>query len=114
MKTTSVHMEKGKNMELIDKDVLLERFAELEATALDVCERYMHDEDQTMWKMWSIILTERTSYKYDVLDAPTVDAVPVIRCGACLKKRICLLYRETNDENGFCAWGARMDDHGTD
>lgn len=36
-----------------------------------------------------------------------VDAVPVIRCGVCLKKRHCILYRETNDGNGFCAWGER-------
>lgn len=38
-------------------------------------------------------------------DEPIVDAVPVVRCGKCLKKRLCILYRETNDENGFCAWG---------
>ena len=36
---------------------------------------------------------------------PSVDAVPVIRCRVCLKKRLCSLYRETHDENGFCAWG---------
>lgn len=40
---------------------------------------------------------------------PTIDAVPVIRCGDCLKKRICLLYRETNDNYGFCAWAKRKD-----
>ena len=41
---------------------------------------------------------------------PSVDAVPVIRCGVCLKKRICSLYRETHDENGFCAWAERKEE----
>ena len=43
-------------------------------------------------------------------NAPTVDAVPVIRCRVCLKKRICSLYREANQENGFCAWGAKEEE----
>ncbi len=70
-------------MRLIDADALLEKFAELEATALDMCGRYMHDDDQTEWKRWSVILTERTAYRYDVLDAPTMDAMPIIRCREC-------------------------------
>ena len=40
-----------------------------------------------------------------IKDMPVVDAVPVVRCKVCLKKRLCSLYRETNQENGFCAWG---------
>ena len=43
-------------------------------------------------------------------EQPTVDAVPVIRCRVCLKKRICSLYREANQENGFCAWGAKEEE----
>lgn len=42
-----------------------------------------------------------------VMNLPTTDAVPVVRCKVCLKKRLCSLYRETNQENGFCAWGVR-------
>lgn len=42
-----------------------------------------------------------------VKELPTVDAVPVIRCKVCLKKKLCSLYREANQENGFCAWGVR-------
>ena len=38
---------------------------------------------------------------------PTIDAVPVIRCKVCLKKRLCSLYREAKQESGFCAWGVR-------
>ena len=57
----------------------------------------------------------RAAYAIEILKAiyngvmklPTTDAVPVIRCRVCLKKRLCSLYRETNDENGFCAWGKR-------
>lgn len=33
---------------------------------------------------------------------PTVDAVPVIRCGVCRRKRYCSFYR--GDENDFCSW----------
>ena len=64
-------------MRLIDADALLEKFAELEATALDMCRRHMHDDDQAEWKRWSVILTERTAYRYDVLDAPIEDAVTI-------------------------------------
>lgn len=63
-------------MRQIDADVLLEKFAGLEATALDMCKRHMYDDDLTLWKRWSVILAERTAYKYDVVDAPTVDAEP--------------------------------------
>lgn len=42
-----------------------------------------------------------------IKSAPTVDAVPVIRCRVCLFKRICIMYRDAKDENGFCAWGKR-------
>ena len=42
-----------------------------------------------------------------VMNLPTTDAVPVVRCKVCLKKRLCSLYREANQENGFCAWGVR-------
>ncbi len=41
------------------------------------------------------------------IDEPTVDAVSVIRCKVCLKKRLCSLYRETHNENGFCAWAGK-------
>ena len=57
--------------------------------------------------------TERKNLSkvYETLDdmyaGMDIDCVPVIRCKVCMKKRLCSLYRETNQENGFCAWGAR-------
>lgn len=31
----------------------------------------------------------------------------VVHCRDCLKKDFCSLYREANQENGFCAWADR-------
>lgn len=42
---------------------------------------------------------------------PTIDAVPVVRCGVCLRKRYCSFYR--GDDDDFCSW-AEGKDHGTD
>ena len=57
----------------IDADALYERTAEWEAQALAQVERTMNDEDKTEWKKWSVILTERSAFKFDVADAPTAD-----------------------------------------
>ena len=69
---------------------------------------------------------------YDINDAPTVDAVPVIRCRECkhcrnLPNGLCYLYTEPCDnERGhkgeavcvepddFCSRGERKDRHETD
>ncbi len=48
--------------------------------------------------------------KSEIVEAQkTEDIVSVVRCKVCLKKKICLLYRDTHDENGFCAWAERKD-----
>lgn len=39
--------------------------------------------------------------------APTVDAVPVIRCKDCARSTTCFTYRETGDGEGFCKWAER-------
>lgn len=70
-------------MQLIDRAALYERTAEWEAQALHMVEKTMNDEDTTEWKRWSTILTERSAFKFDVADAPTVDAEPVVRCKDC-------------------------------
>lgn len=59
---------------LIDKEVLYNHFANLEAIALEQVEKHMHDEDLTEWRKWSAILQERTAYKHDVFDAPTIES----------------------------------------
>jgi len=68
-------------------------------------------------KLWLSMASDQTVDQYcypcierigkAIKEQPIVDAVPVVRCRVCLKKRICSLYRETNNENGFCAWGVR-------
>ena len=63
---------------LIDKRVLYKQTSEWEAQALAMVEKTMHDEDPTEWRRWSAVLTERTAFKHDIADAPTVDAVPVV------------------------------------
>lgn len=39
--------------------------------------------------------------------APTVDAVPVVRCKDCARGATCFTYRETGDGDGFCKWAER-------
>lgn len=66
----------------IDAIPLYEHAVALEAKALDVVQKLnarhfaqMGADDITAWKVWSCILNERTAFKHDIMDAPTVDAV---------------------------------------
>lgn len=62
-------------MRLIDADALYERACNLEAQALDYVGKLIErddDEPSNEWRVWSAILTERTAFKHDVFDAPTV------------------------------------------
>lgn len=70
-------------MRLIDGDALFGKAAELEVSALQMVAKTARDEDTTEWKKWSFILMERTAFRYDVADAPTIDAVPVVMCERC-------------------------------
>ena len=65
---------------LIDKRVLYKQTAEWEAQALAMVEKTMHNEDPTEWRRWSAVLTERTAFKHDVADAPTVEVPTWIPC----------------------------------
>lgn len=42
--------------------------------------------------------------------APTIDAVPVIRCKDCAKKELCSIFRDARQELGFCAWAERKEE----
>ena len=66
-------------MRLIDADKLLNKTAELEAVALEQVAKSepLADIHPSEWHRWSGILQERTAFKYDLMDAPTVDAEPV-------------------------------------
>lgn len=45
----------------------------------------------------------------DIMAQPTVDAVPVIRCRDCARNENCFMYRESGDDNGYCAWAVKRD-----
>lgn len=80
-------------MRPIDADTLLERTAELEAVALEQVAKYEPSENPREWHRWTGILQERTAFKYDLMDAPTIEAEPIrhghwnwvdgVRCSLC-------------------------------
>ena len=73
-------------MRLIDVEPLYKQYCELEKQArecqMDYLDHLKADSPNVI--KWSAILTERTAYKYDLQDAPRVDAVPVVRCKDCI------------------------------
>lgn len=82
-------------MRLIDADVLLNKIAELEAVALEqeAKSEPLADIAPSKWHRWSGVLQERTAFKYDLMDAPTIEAEP-IRHGRWIYKE----YRTTKDD----------------
>lgn len=61
-------------MRLIDANALYEKACDLEAQALDYAVKISHDEEKREeWLRWSAILAERTAFKHDVYDAPTIE-----------------------------------------
>ena len=64
-------------MRLIDANTLFEQAVELEAVALKQVRKYEPSENPIEWNRWSGILGERTAFKYDVTDAPTIEAEPI-------------------------------------
>lgn len=53
------------------------------------------------------LMHEGLGYQYNrVINAPTVDAVPVIRCKDCGQREYgCSTFIDHNQIYGFCAWG---------
>lgn len=102
-------------MRLIDGDALYEKACDLEAQALDYTVKISSDEEKRdEWLKWSAILAERTAFKHDVYDAPTIeperktgkwierDSNGVWQCDQC--RKYCLIYKAHYCPN--C--GARM------
>ena len=61
---------------LIDADALYERACSLEAQAMGYVRKLTErdgDKVSVEWKMWSVALTERTAFKHDIFDAPTIE-----------------------------------------
>ena len=61
-------------MRLIDADKLYEQTAEWEAAALENVKKHQYDDNPAEWNKWSMILAERTAFKFDIADAPTVES----------------------------------------
>lgn len=55
---------------LIDADAQYEKFARLESEAMNALKTT--NTGSVNWIKWSAILTERTGYKHDIADAPTI------------------------------------------
>lgn len=53
-----------------DLDALYEKFARLESEAMNALKTT--NTGSVNWIKWSAILTERTGYKHDIADAPTI------------------------------------------
>lgn len=63
--------------DLISRRALYDKAATLEAQALDYVGKLIErdgEETSVEWRIWSAILTERTAFKHDVYDAPSVNA----------------------------------------
>lgn len=59
--------------ELISKNALYEKVSKLVDEAYEVCKKSL---DENEFKIWSTILSERLSFKYDIEDAPAIP-IPV-------------------------------------
>lgn len=69
-------------MRLIDADELFEKTAEWEASAFAYIEELnrtpleeMDEDEKAEWRRWTAIWGERSAFKHDVADAPTIDPV---------------------------------------
>ena len=60
------------DIDLIDKNKLYEKVAELEAQALEQASKLAQTDNIEEWRRWSTILNERTAFKFDVADAPVI------------------------------------------
>lgn len=108
-------------MILIDVEPLYKQYCELEKQARECQMDYLDHckADSPNVIKWSAILTERTAYKYDLQDAPRIDAVPVVRCKDCkhCEDGICWNNHglsSTVSDMDFCSNGERRDSDETD
>lgn len=73
-------------MSLINREALYEKACDLEAQALAYVGKIANDETKIEeWKIWSAILVERTAFKHDIFDAPSVQQ-DIIYCKDCKHK----------------------------
>lgn len=103
-------------MRLIDANTLFKRAVKLEAVALEQARKYEPLDNPREWRIWSAILTERTAFKFDLMDAPIIEAELVVRCKDCKWRgtRGCavMIVDESDKpkDDDFCSWGERRED----
>ena len=98
-------------MILIDKDALYERTCSLEAQALDYVGKLIErdgDEASTEWKIWSAILVERTAFKHDLFDAPTIEE----RKKGKWRRRLVDCGFNADWHCSRCGWKTSLEEHG--
>lgn len=64
-------------MRLADLDELINKAINLEAVALEQTRKYEPLDNPSEWRTWSAILTERSAFKFDLMDAPIIEAEPI-------------------------------------
>lgn len=115
-------------MRLIDADILYMEMQDAE----ELARRRVRDTESTLpyptnlnpaYTRYLAQMDERTKAKEMVADAPTVDAVPVVRCKDCRfsdwytavdGKRYCYCMEtgaSGRNENDFCSYGVKDGDH---
>ena len=122
---TFVLTEKGKTMRLIDADALMKivdaEIDRVEEEILDAKERpILYTDDFRKCKSYTAV--GMCHIAQDILEAPSVDAVPVVRCGECKYsdwytvmngKHLCYCTEHGSsghNESDYCSYGEREDD----
>lgn len=103
-------------MRLIDADAIYKQVQEAEDLARD---RVIDTKETLLFKSninpaytrYLAMVGERTWMKHMIANAPTVDAVPVVRCRECKHNSYCC--RSINPygecDNDYCSYGERKD-----
>lgn len=102
-------------MRLIDADVLFKQTAQWEARSFAHVKQLLRSGDKVGWMIATAVLNERTAFKHDLQDAPTIDAVPIVRCKDCKHYNeypsgfgCCEIHKKSiaiQTPFTFCAWG---------
>lgn len=108
-------------MRLINADLLYKAMQDAE----EIARRRVRDTESTLpyptnlnpaYTRYLAQMDERTKAKEMVADAPTVDAVPVVRCADCVRFRPdgnvwgrCTMAVNPMRKKDFCSYGVRKD-----
>lgn len=110
-------------MRLIGADALIEAISDLEQLAYKRCSdtpSVYGDRVNPAYIRYSAQAGERTNVREMVMDAPTVDAVPVIRCKDCFyyqtgnygmgEWRWCMVHHDYTKDDNYCSWAERREE----